>query len=211
MTSSKLLLLAAPLALLALSACGGGDAPAAEEAAEAVPDTFVRPVQREPLTEADLVGFSLAEVSVELPWTTNRVRRGGTPQAARARLQTVDASGHEGFDRAVFAFTDSAPFPGYEIDLGESPVTITCEGAETTLELGGTSTVLVRLRPARTESGPGASGSLRTHGLGLDRLQQGGLVCEDETGLLWAAGLAEAAQVRALELRGPNRLVVDVR
>jgi hypothetical protein len=69
--------------------------------------------------------------------------------------------------------------------------------------------LVVHIRPAR---GGDASGvSVRTEGFGLTRLQEGGLVCQDQAGLIWMAGLAEGTQIRAFELRGPNRLVVDIR
>lgn len=199
------------LTLGLLTACGGGEPPSSQEPDTPEPDTLVRSIPREPLTEADLVGFSLREVSVELPWTTNRVSRGGSPQAARARLQSVDVSAHEGFDRTVFQFTDTAPFPGYDIEVAEVAA-LDCDGEEITPALGGGGSVLViRLLPARARDGSDVSVSVGTEGFGMARFQQGGLVCEDAEGLTWAVGLTEGTQVRAFELRSPNRLVVDIR
>jgi hypothetical protein len=197
------------LTLGLLTACGGEDGSSSRDMGTPEPDTLVRSIPREPLTEADLVGFTLADVSVELPWTVNRVRRGGSPQAAAARLQAVDVSGHEGFDRAVFEFSDSAPFPGYEMELGELGTALECDGEEITPELTGESRLVIRIRPARGGEGSGAS--VRTQDFGLTRFAQGGLVCVDQGSLIWAAGLAEGTQIRAFELRIPNRLVVDIR
>jgi hypothetical protein len=198
------------LTLGLLAACGGGEPSSAEDAAPPELDTLVRSIPREPLTEADLVGFSLAEVSVELPWTTNRVSRGGGPQAARAGLQSVDVTTHEGFDRTVFRFTDTAPFPGYDIELSEVAA-LDCDGEELTPGLGGESALVIRLLPARARDGSEVVVPVRTEGLGMVRFQEGGLVCEDQEGLIWAASLTEGTQIRAFELRSPNRLVVDIR
>lgn len=194
---------------LGLLACGGGDAPPSQDSGTPAADTLVRSIPREPLTEADLVGFTRADISVELPWTVNRVRRGGSPRAAPARLQTVDVSGHEGYDRVVFEFSDVAPFPGYDVEVRELAAALECDGDEITPELAGGSTLAIHFRPARGGDGTGVL--VATDGFGLTRFQEGGLVCEDQAGLIWVAGLAEGTQVRAFELRAPNRLVVDIR
>jgi hypothetical protein len=197
------------LTLGILAACGGEDAPAQRDTDAPAPDTLVRSIPREPLTQDDLVGFTLADVSVELPWTVNRVRRGGSPRAAPARVQAVEVSGHEGFDRVVFEFSDAAPFPGYEVEVGEPVTGLECDGDEITPTLSTGSALVIHIRPAR--GGEDQDLSARTQGFGLTRFQEGGIVCEDQAGLIWMAGLAEGEQIRAFELRGPNRLVVDIR
>jgi hypothetical protein len=201
-------ILPTPLALtfITLAGCGGGDRPSSRADEAPAPDTLVQTLTREALTEADLVGFTMMDVSVELPWTTNRVRRGGSERAARARLQSVDLSSHETFDRAFFQFTDATPFPGYEIELTEA-----AQCGESAVDMAGDRFLSIRFEPARAREGNDVSVPVGTRAVAQPRFQEAGLVCEDDRGLSWVAALAEGAQVRAFELRAPNRLVVDVR
>ena len=66
-----------------LAACGGsGEA----DSASLPVDTLIKPMEREPLTEVDLGGLTLAELALELPWTTNTVGRSpveGAPASKR--------------------------------------------------------------------------------------------------------------------------------
>ena len=66
--------------VLAASACGGGEAPVDADAI-AIDTTIITNIPREPLTEGDLMGMELVNLSVELPWTENRVSRDPGPAA----------------------------------------------------------------------------------------------------------------------------------
>ena len=202
-------LLVAPL--LTIVACGGEET--AREAAPQVPpeDTQYTPIAREPLTESDLLGLAMIDLSVELPWTTNRVRRGPVEQAARASLRAAEVSGHEAFDRVLFRFTDSTPFPGYEISLADSAISIPCGDNGAPYELAGERAIVIRFTPARASEGDETFVSTGLRRVSQARFQETGLVCEDERTVAWVATLAAGDQVRVLELRSPNRLAVDVR
>jgi len=197
--------------LLTIVACGGDET--AREAAPQVPplDTQYTPIAREPLTESDLAGLAMLDVSIELPWTTNRVRRGPVEHAARASLQAAEVSAHEDFDRVLFRFTDSTPFPGYEISFADTDVSIPCGENGAPYELSGRRAVVVRFTPARASEGDETFVSAGVRPVSQTRFQEAGLVCEDERTVAWVATLAAGDQVRVLELRSPNRLAVDVR
>jgi len=197
--------------LLTVAACGGEET--AREAAPAVPpqDTQYTPITREPLTESDLLGLAMIDMSVEIPWTTNRVRRSPTEHAGRASLMAAEASGHEGFDRVLFRFTDTTPFPGYEIDFAEVDASIPCGENGAPYELSGKRAVVIRFTPARASEGDETFVSAGVRPVSQTRFQEAGLVCEDERTVAWVATLAAGDHVRVLELRNPNRLAVDVR
>jgi hypothetical protein len=196
---------------LTITACGGEET--AREAAPAVPgqDTQDTSITREPLTESDLLGLAMIDVSVEIPWTTNRVRRRPVEHASRASLMAAEASGHDGFDRVLFRFTDTTPFPGYEIEFAEADASIPCGENGAPYELSGQRAVVIRFTPARASEGDETFVSTGVRTVSQTRFQEAGLVCEDERTVAWVATLAAGDHVRVLELRGPNRLAVDIR
>lgn len=174
-------------------------------------DTSIKPVVREPLTEADLEGIAMADLSMELPWTGNRVSRDPAPAAGPAWLQSVETSGTTGFDRAIFTFSQLTAFPGYEIDILEAGTAIPCGADGQPLSLQGAQALVVRLIPANAHDVKGVRVRVRTRSISQDRFTDGGLVCDDNDNVVWAAGLNSGEQLRVLELRNPNRLVVDIR
>ncbi len=202
-------LLVAPI--LAVLSCAGDET--TPEAAPGVlpPDTQYTPITREPLTESDLQGLAMIDLSVEVPWTTNRVRRGPVEHAARASLRAAEVSAHEGFDRVLFRFTDSTPFPGYEISFADSDVSVPCGDDGAPYELTGERAVVIRFTPARASEGDETFVPAGIRPVSETRFQEAGLVCEDERTVVWVATLAAGDQVRGLELRSPNRLAVDIR
>ncbi|MGD8321245.1 MAG: hypothetical protein PVJ02_12335 [Gemmatimonadota bacterium] len=200
--------------LLALASCGGGDAPSgAREAAQAT-DTAIKPMVREPLTEADMAGLSMANLSVELPWTTNRISRDPAPAAPRAALRSVDVSEEDGFDRAVFTFGADTPFPGYGIQIADSTATFTCGGEEQHLDQDdGARALLVHFTPARASDAGDVWVPVRLRSVAQARFQRAGVICDDGQEVVWMATLADGdgTDTRILEMRAPNRLVVDLR
>jgi hypothetical protein len=183
--------------LATIVACGG--------------EETTRPITREPLTESDLAGLAMIDVSIEVPWTTNRVRRGPVEHAARASLRAAEVSAHEDFDRVLFRFTDTTPFPGYEISFADSALSVPCGDNGAPYELTGERAVVIRFTPARASEGDETFVSVGIRPVSQTRFQETGLVCEDERTVAWVATLAAGDQVRVLELRSPNRLAVDVR
>ena len=197
--------------LATIVACGGEET-TREAAPQVIPqDTQYTPITREPLTESDLAGLAMIDVSIEVPWTTNRVRRGPVEHAARASLRAAEVSAHDDFDRVLFRFTDSTPFPGYEISLADSAFSVPCGDNGAPYEFTGERAILIRLTPARASEGDETFVSVGVRPVSQTRFQEAGLVCEDERTVTWVATLAAGDQVRVLELRSPNRLAVDIR
>ena len=214
--------------LLALPACGS-EPEASTAQAGLVVDTAIRPLEREALTEADLVGLEMANLSVELPWTTNAINRSPRPAAPRSMVESVEVTGHEGFDRMTFTFSSDAPAPGYEIRVVPPGVGVQCgEGTEGvgadagededappevehTPELAGNQFLVLRLRPARIVDQGRRTMSIGTESYELTRVHEGGISCDADDVVTWIVGLSEASSVRVLEMRSPQRLVVDIR
>ncbi len=208
---------------LALAACAGEQAESTAQAEEA-PDTTVKQLERVPLVEADLVNLDLANLSVELPWTRNAINRSPGPAAPRSIIEGVEVTDHEGFDRMTFVFGSDAPAPGYEIRVVPPGVAVVCgepseseDGAEAEAdvehapELAGNQFLVLRMKPARI-----VDRNRRTMSIGIEtydfaRLHEAGIVCEADDVITWIAGLREGSDVRVLEMRSPQRLVVDIR
>jgi len=198
-------------AALTLAACAGeGSSSGGAEAAAAV-DSTIQPIAREPLTEADLVGLALEDLSVELPWTRNRVSRDPAPAQGPGWLESVETSGTEAFTRVAFTMSDIAFFPGYQIEFVEAGSEVPCGEDGKALDLSGDRALLVRLAPANAHDDNGVRVRPGTRPLGVERFTDGGLVCDLNDNVVWAAGLDSGDQVRVLELRKPHRLVVDIR
>jgi hypothetical protein len=196
-------------ATLALAACGSSNG-AADGSAQK-PDTSIKQIVRQPLTAADFAGLDSTQLAMELPWTENKISRDPAPEAPRASLRSVATKGTEGFDRVLFEFDETTPFPGYTVSRGQPGDTLVCGTDTTALDLGGSAVLFVRLDPARPGDGRTTWVRKGTKALGLTRFHKGGLVCDDGHDLIWAAGLAAGKQVRVLELKDPPRLAVDLR
>ena len=209
--------------LLSLPACGGEPGASTAQAEQAV-DTAIRPLEREPLTEADLVGLEMANLSVELPWTSNAINRNPRPAAPRSMVESVEVTGHEGFDRMTFTFSSDAPAPGYEIRVVPPGVAVQCgegtEGGEDAdappevehaSEIAGNLFLVLRLRPARIIDQGRRTMSIGTETYELARVHEGGIACDADDVVTWISGLSESSSVRVLEMRSPRRLVIDVR
>jgi hypothetical protein len=197
--------------LATIVACGGEET-TREAAPQVIPqDTQYTPITREPLTESDLAGLAMIDVSIEVPWTTNRVRRGPVEHAARASLRAAEVSAHEDFDRVLFRFTDTTPFPGYEISFADSALSVPCGDNGAPYELTGERAVVIRFTPARASEADETFVSVGIRPVSQTRFQETGLVCEDERTVAWVATLAAGDHVRVLELHNPNRLAVDIR
>jgi len=212
--------------LVALPACGSEPRASTAQAVQAV-DTAIRPLAREPLTEADLVGLEMTNLSVELPWTTNAINRSPNPVAPRSMVESVEVTGYEGFDRMTFTFSSDAPAPGYEIRLVPPGLAVRCgEGtdseadseepdaqpvAEHAPDLAGNQFLVLRLRPARIIDQGRRTMSIGIEVYDLTRVYEAGISCDADDVITWIAGLREEASVRVLEMRSPRRLVIDIR
>lgn len=170
-------------------------------------DTTVPPIERQPFTSTDEVGLEPFNLSVELPWTGNQLSRDPAEAAATSRLLEMETLSTDAFDRVVFRFSGDAPFPGYQARLVEDATEVSCAGSPATLE--GGPHLVVTLRPVAPAGESGASGGVRS--LGQPLFQDAGVACSEGGVLTWVARVAEGRQLRALELRDPRRLVVDLR
>ncbi|HKJ02434.1 MAG TPA: hypothetical protein VJ997_08265 [Longimicrobiales bacterium] len=174
-------------------------------------DSTVKPIARAPLTESDLMDLAMADVSVELPWTRNRVVRDPAPSQGPGWLESAEVSDGDGFTRASLTFSDIAFFPGYAIDFVDAGTGISCGGQEKPLGLSGQRALVIHLQPANAHDEKGVRVPVRTRSLATERFTEGGVVCDLDNNVVWTAGLNSGDQVRVLELRNPNRLVVDIR
>ncbi len=201
--------------LLTVAACGGKDSgnAAKQSAADSAAGPASAPViQHQQLSDSDLAGLDAANLSIDLPWTGRSVRRAPSPAAAWATLNRVDVSGHTGFDRVTFTFDGGTPFPGYNVKLSKAGETLSCDGKEQPSKLSGDVLLIVELDPARASRGGKSLVPVRTHTVrGQQRIVQAGLTCDAADQVTWAAGLSQGSEVRIIELRKPQRLVVDVR
>jgi len=198
---SSLLVLVATLA-----ACGGsGEA----DSASLPVDTLIRPLEREPLTEVDLAGVTLAELALEIPWTTNTVGRSPADGAPASTIQAAEVAGHDGFDRVTFLLDEAVPVPGYDIAVLPAGAPTPC--GEGGFQLTAPHNLVVAFRPARSGVESDVRLPLGPHRTGASRMARAGVACEAGEALVWVAELAQETQVRILELRGPSRIAVDVR
>lgn len=202
----RLPLFAATVVLL--TACGG-DGSRPDASAEMSQDTFIRPIEREPFTEADLAGMAMSELAVELPWTRNIVGRDPVPGAEASHVLGVQVTGHERFDRVVFSMDDTLPPPGYQIYVAEAGATLECGGRAE--ELKAPRTLVVVFTSARAGAGGETWVPLRVASTGATRMARAGAICDEAGTVAWIAELTQADQLRVLELRGPSRIAVDVR
>lgn len=189
-----------------LAACGGsGEA----DSASLPVDTLIKPMEREPLTDVDLGGLTLAELALELPWTTNTVGRSPMEGAPASTVQAAEVTGHEGFDRVTFLLDDAQLLPGYDIAVLPAGAPTPC--GEGGFQLTAAHNLVVTFRPARSGVESDVRLPLGPHRTGAPRMTRAGVACEAGDALVWVAELAQGDLVRVLELRDPNRLAVDVR
>ncbi len=215
--------------------CGGAEeSPPVQEAQQ--PDTLIKPLEREPLTEADFAGLDSAGLVLDLPWTENRINRNPAPAAPRSLVMSAEVSTHDGFDRMVFTLSRDAPFPGYSVELLPAGAAIGCgpaeaedstasgaaeaEGTEDASADGeqaaasdadGPRVLVLRIRPGRTAERGRTMVPDGTKRYGFPRIAEAGVTCTEDEVVTWVAELEVPGEVRVLEFRDPYRLVVDVR
>ena len=189
-----------------LASCGSaGDT---TESAAIPQDTFIKPIVREPLTEADLAGMPMSQLSLELPWTRNRISRDPAPGAPVSDIQSADLESHDGFDRVTFAMGDPMNLPGYTIAFADDGASVQCGGTETAVPEGS---VMITFAPARGHSGSDVWVTTGMRDAPASRISRAGVLCDDDDSLTWVAELAQGDQVRVLELRDPVRVALDMR
>lgn len=125
----------------------------------------------------------------------------GTQTAIRVGRQ-------EGFDRVVFEF-GSGGLPGYTIEYVDRPIR-QC-GSGNAVSVAGAAWLRVAMTPARAHDDAGnVTVAERTLSPALPAVRQIRLTCDFEAHLEWVVGVSGRKQYRILELRNPDRLVVDI-
>lgn len=197
------------LLVLALGGCGGGDSRPAANTGTTIATRTDTATQTQTQTQTEtqttpaadpLEGASTDPVTIK---ATNT----GT-----ALLDAVRAAPHEGYDRIVFEFKND--LPGYDVRYVGRPIVE--DGSGKTLDVEGSAVLRVRMENAldadlskpdapRTYTGPTrfTPGSSQV----TELVRTGGF----EGVLTWVVGLKAKADFRVMVLKGPPRLVVDVR
>lgn len=191
---------------VALTACGGSQE---EDTASLPVDTLIKPMAREPLTEADLVGFTLAELVLELPWTTNQVGRAAAEGAPGSSIRGVEVGAHDGFDRVTFLLDDTEPVPGYDIAIAAAGTPTLC--GDGGYELTAARSLVVSFRPAKLAPDDVNGAPVGIRRTEASRMARAGVACDTGDAVVWVAELSQGDQMRVLELRGPSRVAVDIR
>ena len=195
------------LATLALAACGGGGSDTPGQAAPAATTTPAGPATT---AQAPAGTTTTGPAAAPASWTTAPKHGPGNhelPDGPSAKLATVRAAGHAGYDRVVFEFK-GAKVPAYrieyvrEINLGESDDDLTLQG-DALLQVTVNGTASDDYRPG-TQTIPDKVTPA------LPQVRQLGLAEDWEGVVRVGIGLDHRAGFRVLELTGPARVVVDV-
>jgi hypothetical protein len=203
----RLLPALAALALLPAFACSKGDDGKLANGAPATPAT---PIKYEPLSDADLLSLKREQVTLTFPFGGSAVSKDPTPQSAKATLSSVTTAKGPTFDRTVFEFKSDTDFPGYRVAWHDVDAAV-C-GPEKAPTFGTPATLVVRFDPATTRppgnnTTPMADANRRP---GLPNLTSARMLCDTLSTVVWTLGATDSTAVRLLEMRDPQRLVVDI-
>ena len=128
-------------------------------------------------------------------------------------LEQITLGRHEGYDRIVFRFRNSAP--GFRVEYVEPPLRE--DGSGNVIEVDGDAFVVVRMEPASgfdLTTGEGElvyTGPRRLSGAdaGLQVVRELARTGDFEAVLSWAIGVEDRPGFRVTTLESPARLVVD--
>jgi hypothetical protein len=126
-----------------------------------------------------------------------------------AVLRDVRAGQHANYDRVVFEF-ETAEMPSYHIEYVDKPVRA-C-GSGHVVPLKGDGWLAIRFTPAaaHTEEGK-ATVKNRSQALNFKIIKEMKSTCDFEAEVEWVLGVASPNKYRALELKNPTRLAVDIK
>ena len=114
------------------------------------------------------------------------------------------------FSHAALAYVDAESGEGTVIEsLIETGSTLST--VEEYLEGKKHRILVLRLRPARIVDQGRRTMSIGTETFDLVRVHEGGVSCDADDVVTWIAGLREGGSVRVLEMRSPQRLLIDIR
>lgn len=168
------------------------------------------PAAAVPVASADGAAVATAQSSTARPAlgppTQTRPVHVEHPPAQQLPLVTGVRTGrHATFDRFVIDLRGG--IPGYDVRYVRRVVQ---DGSGSTVKLRGEAFLAVRLLDAAAHTEAGAPTVRRGARPGLPALREWRLASDFEGQVLFGLGLTERAGFRVLELRNPNRLVIDV-
>lgn len=217
-------LVVAPLAVALLGAaaagCGTAEEPARSPGRDSVREGVVRPADREsvgddpPVDPAppgagdDTLRFVPLDATGAGVWTAGIVRV--QPEGGRATsiLRSVRVARHEGYDRAVWEFSDARP--GVHVEYVDDPVRACGSGHP--VELAGDGWLEVRFEPAAAHDEAGRSTfDERRLEPALPVVLEVVSTCDFEAVVTWVLAVASPEPYRVTLLEGPPRVAVDVR
>lgn len=154
-----------------------------------------------PADESSDAGTSFAGTTA----LTEKKYEGGGP----VLLTAVRTGQHPGFDRIVFEFAGDR-LPSYRIEYIEEPARQCGSGA--VVPLGGQARLAIRFSPAaaHTEAGEPTVPERETSP-NYKILKELKATCDFEAEVEWVAGLTTPNKYRALELKNPIRLAIDIK
>lgn len=221
----RILFRAALATTLALAACGGGDdddrpmpgrvfgdaaADAGSPSSAGEPDTPRAPHEGAPpvaTRPADSPATGPAGADVPFEGTAGPTDRRATITGVSTQT-AVRVGRQQGFDRIVFEF-GAGGLPGYTIEYVDRPIR-QC-GSGNAVAIAGNAWLRVGMTPARAHDDAGnATVTERALSPGLPAVRALRLTCDFEARLEWVIGVAAPNRYRVLELRSPDRLVVDI-
>jgi hypothetical protein len=131
------------------------------------------------------------------------------PGSEMTTLTEVRSAVHDEFERIVFAF-GPGPTPGYKVEYIDRPVR-QC-GSGDVVELPGDAWISVRFEPSQAHTEEGAPTiAERSRALNYQNIKALRMICDFEGQVEWVVAVASPNRYRTLELRGPERLVLDVK
>lgn len=126
-----------------------------------------------------------------------------------AILKEVRTAQHDGYDRITFEF-EGAQMPGYRIEYIDEPVR-SC-GSGDVAPLKGDGWLEIRFQPAQAHSEEGnPTVENRERAANHKIIKELKLTCDFEADVTWVLGVASPNKYRALELKNPTRLAVDIK
>jgi hypothetical protein len=138
---------------------------------------------------------------------------GVTSASARASgnvvLTGVRTAQHPDFERLTFEFA-GATLPAWHIEYIDKPVRSCGSGEEKTLE--GDAWLEVRFTGAEAHDQSGKpTAAPMNRSVGQPIIRQLALTCDFEADVTWVAGVSTPARYKVMQLKGPARLVIDLK
>lgn len=199
----------AALLAVGLLGCGTGEEPAPAPVRDTAPaGDATPPGDPTPVAEGDTLRFVPPDGAGTGVWTAGIVRVEPPGRRATSILRSVRAARHEGYDRAVWEFSDARP--GVHVEYVDRPVRA-C-GSGDSVPLAGDGWLEVRFEPAAAHDEEGRSTfEERRLEPALPVVLEAVSTCDFEAVVTWVLGVASPEPYRVTLLEDPPRVAVDVR